>query len=192
MQKVELRKQLIQQRRSLSQTEWQHRSDLICEQLQRSTVFQKAKTVLSYCSARQEPDLSALLTIDKLWGLPRCVENTLIWHQWTTDGLPLQPGKFGILEPDPESPTIEANQVDLILVPCVGCDRQGYRLGHGAGFYDRLFSLPEWKNKPAIGIIFEFALVEKLPIDPWDQKLSAICTETEWIESFANCDHRSS
>lgn len=188
MQKVELRKQLIQQRRSLCQAEWQHRSDLICEQLQRSTVFQQAKTVLSYCSAKQEPDLSkALKSSDKTWGFPRCVENTLIWHQWTPNGLPLQPGKFGILEPDPKSPTIEATHVDLILVPCVGCDRYGYRLGHGAGFYDRLFSLPEWRNKPAIGIIFEFALVEKLPIDPWDQKLSAICTETQWINPEWSC-----
>jgi 5-formyltetrahydrofolate cyclo-ligase len=184
MQKAELRKQLIQQRRSLSQAEWQQHSHLICDQLQRSTLFQQAQTVLSYCSINQEPDLSALLTsMDKTWGLPRTVEKSLIWHQWTPDGLSLQIGQFGILEPAPESPTIEAKQVDLLLVPCVGCDRRGYRLGYGAGFYDRLFSLPEWKDKPAIGIVFEFGLVEKLAIDPWDRSLFAICTEEQFIET---------
>lgn len=182
MSKVELRKTLIQKRRSLSQTEWQQKSQQICEQLRRSRLFQESNTILSYCSFKQEPNLEPLLTsTSKTWGLPRCVEKSLVWHHWTETGLPLQSGAFGIPEPHPESPTIEPHQVDLILVPCVACDDRGYRLGYGGGFYDRLFSLPEWQEKPAIGIVFEFARFEELAIDPWDQPLSAICTESTFL-----------
>jgi 5-formyltetrahydrofolate cyclo-ligase len=182
MDKVELRKRLLQKRRSLSHPEWDLTSQQICDQLHRSRLFQNATTVLSYYSFKQEPNLNALHhSTPKIWGLPRCVEQSLSWHHWTPNGFPLQVGKFGITEPHPESPSIEPDQVDLILVPCVACDRQGYRLGYGGGFYDRLFSLPEWKNKPAIGIVFEFALIEELAIDPWDQPLSAICTESLFL-----------
>jgi 5-formyltetrahydrofolate cyclo-ligase len=41
-----------------------------------------------------------------------------------------------------------------------------------------LFSQPEWKEKAAIGIVFDFAVVDELSIEAWDQKLNGICTET--------------
>ena len=180
MYKSELRKIYLQKRRSLSLQEWESKSKQICEHLKASDNFGLAKTVLSYCSFCQEPDLQELLTIPKVWGLPRCVGKTLIWHVWTSGKL--RSGQFGIQEPDPNSPIIDVEQVDLILVPCVLCDRRGYRLGYGGGFYDRLLSQPEWQGKYTIGIVFDFAVVAELPIDPWDQSLNAICTESGFIE----------
>lgn len=179
MYKSELRKIYLEKRRSLSLQEWESKSNLICNHLKASDSFASAKTVLSYCSFRQEPDLQELLTIGKIWGLPRCAGKDLVWHVWTPETL--RAGKFGILEPDPNSPVIDAEQVDLILVPCVMCDRRGYRLGYGGGFYDRLLSQPEWKEKTTLGIVFDFAVVDELLIDPWDQPLSAICTESGLI-----------
>ena len=90
----------------------------------------------------------------------------------------LQRGAYGIPEPHPTAPTLEPAQVDLILVPCVACDFRGYRLGYGGGFYDRLLSSGEWASKPTIGIVFEFAYLPQLPIDPWDKMLQSVCTET--------------
>lgn len=179
MYKSDLRKLYLQKRCMLSLEECKSKSTQICEHLKASDLFDSAKTVLSYCSFRQEPDLYELLTIPKVWGLPRCVEKDLIWHQWTPGTL--RSGKFGIQEPDPNSPLIESEQVDLILVPCVMCDRRGYRLGYGGGFYDRLLSKPEWRGKTTIGILFDFAVVDKLANDSWDQPLSAICTESGLI-----------
>ncbi len=176
MNKSDLRKIFLQKRQSLSQADWQRKSDQICEHLARSSLFQSANTVLSFCSFRQEPDLSSLLSASKRWGLPRCVDRSLIWHQWTPE-IPLHKGAFGIVEPPAYSPILSSEHVDLMLVPCVACDRDGYRLGYGGGFYDRLFAQPEW-NKSTIGILFEFALIERLRIDPWDKPLTAICTET--------------
>ncbi|MCZ0903982.1 5-formyltetrahydrofolate cyclo-ligase, partial [Microcoleus sp. HI-ES] len=69
-------------------------------------------------------------------------------------------------------------EVDLMLGPSVGCDVRGYRLGYGGGYYDRMLSLAEWESKVTIGIIFEFALIPQLPVDPWDLPLHGICTES--------------
>lgn len=90
----------------------------------------------------------------------------------------MEKGAYGIFEPHPDSPALQPNEIDLILVPAVACDRQGYRLGYGGGFYDRMLSSPEWLAKPTIGIVFEFAYLTELPIDSWDRPLKAICTET--------------
>lgn len=175
--KIELRRSLLQQRRSLSTTEWRTKSDRICKQLQSFPTYKEAKTILAYFSFRQEPDLSILFTNkDRHWGFPRCVGKSLSWHFWQP-GEKLIQGKFGILEPASDAPTISASEVDLILVPAVAGDRRGYRLGYGGGFYDRLLSSPPWQNIPTVGIVFEFAYLFELTADLWDVKLNYICTE---------------
>jgi len=184
--KKELRKTLLLQRSQLTREEWQTKSDRLCHHLCESVLFQQAQTILTYCSVRQEPDLTPLLTQPKTWGLSRCVEQTLVWHHWAADtSPPLQTGQFGILEPPPECPTLQPQQVDLMLIPAVGCDRRGYRLGYGGGFYDRLLSQPAWAKIPAIAILFDFAVVSVLPNDSWDQPLSHICTESGLIATQA-------
>ncbi|MDX2244664.1 MAG: 5-formyltetrahydrofolate cyclo-ligase [Leptolyngbyaceae cyanobacterium bins.302] len=177
--KTELRRSLLTLRQSMSVEQWQTNSQQLCKHLQALPLFIHAQTILAYFSVRQEPDLSSLFHLPKTWGFSRCVETQLVWHQWSPIGsLPLQKGPFGILEPDANAPLLEVEQIDLVLVPAVGCDQRGYRLGYGGGFYDRLFGSPEWTGKPTIGIVFDFAHVSQLPHDPWDQPLGAVCTET--------------
>jgi 5-formyltetrahydrofolate cyclo-ligase len=178
VKKSELRRSLLRQRQSLSREEWRHKSDRICVHLQTSSLFLQAKTILAYFSFRQEPDLNSLLAPDRQWGFPRCVGQSLAWHLWSpSESRPLQSGAYGILEPHSDAPVLEPDAVDLILVPAVACDRQGYRLGYGGGFYDRLLSSPSWANKPTLGIVFEEARLTALPYEPWDQPLQGICTE---------------
>lgn len=176
MNKEELRHQLLQKRKSLSLQIWRKKSNNLCTHLQSLTLFQQAKTILAYCSFRQEPDLNPLFTSKHIWGLPRCVGKSLVWHHWQP-GESLEKGTYGIFAPHQDSPTLEAKEVDLILVPAVACDRKGYRLGYGGGFYDRMLSSSQWQNKPTIGIIFAFALMDNLPVDDWDRPLDGVCTE---------------
>ncbi len=176
--KSDLRRSLLKAREALHPTLWKEKSDRICDHLRHWPTFQQAKTVLVYFSFRNEPDLGRLLRTGKRWGFPRCVAKDMHWHLWMPSGsIPLQTGTYGIPEPHPTAPVIRPQDVDLILVPSVACDVRGYRLGYGGGYYDRMLIEPEWRSKPTLGIVFEFARLPKLPTDPWDRPLQGICTE---------------
>ena len=176
VQKTDLRQDLLNQRRSLPSEAWQDASLRLCQQVQATALFQQAKTILAYVSVRREPDITALWALPKVWGLPRCEGEALVWHRWSLAD-PLVAGRYGLQEPAAELPTLTVEEVDLMLVPCVACDRQGYRLGYGGGYYDRLLADPAWAAKPTIGLVFEFAYLPALPSDPWDKPLTWICTE---------------
>jgi 5-formyltetrahydrofolate cyclo-ligase len=159
--------------------QWQQASHRLCRHLQHHPLVQRANTILAYASIRQEPDLTPLFTTATCrWGMPRCQGRSLIWHELDPlDPTHWQPGAYNIPEPHPHQPQLAAHHVDLILVPAVACDRRGYRLGYGGGYYDRLLSQPAWQAIPTIGIVFQTAYVDALPIEPWDLPLTAVCTD---------------
>ncbi len=174
--KAQLRKKILAQRKALSLTEWQIKNQKICDRILNFSLFQKATTILAYFSFRQEPDISYLFTQDKKWGFPICIKSSLEWHYWQS-GDPLKIGKYGIKQPLNQS-KITPQNVDLIIIPTVACDSLGYRLGYGAGYYDRLLDSTEWQNIPTLGIVFDFAYLTKLPADPWDIRLKYVCSES--------------
>jgi len=177
--KVVLRKKLLKQRQELSPAQWQSQSHLICERLQSLALFKEATTVFAYFSFRQEVDLSSLFSLNKNWAFPRCVGRSLVWHLWQP-GEALVKDKYGIQTPLETTPSITCTAADLILVPTVACDRRKYRLGYGGGFYDRLLNPLQVSNISTIGIVFDFAYVGELPVDPWDIKLNFVCTPSKF------------
>lgn len=176
--KTSLRRHLLQQRQALPAEIWQSQSDRICHHLLACPQFIAARTILAYQSHRQEPSLDYLFThAHKQWGLPRSVGKDLLWQCWQSSE-PLVVGKYDILEPNPESPLLAADCVDLMLVPAVAIDASGYRLGYGGGYYDRLRSDPLWRKIPTIGIVFDCAYRKILPTEAWDLPVDAVCTES--------------
>lgn len=175
-----LRRQVLTQRQSMPVEQWRLFSQTLCQQLLDSSLWEQAQTILAYMTFRQEPDLSWLFLQgqDREWGIPRCVGKDLVWHHChPLNSQMLQTGKYGILEPYPDCPELSAADVDLILVPAVACDRNGYRLGYGGGYYDRLLTSPDWSSIPTVGMIFAQDLFDNLPTESWDQPLQFICTE---------------
>ena len=85
-------------------------------------------------------------------------------------------GPFGIAEPGPAAPVVRP---DLVLVPMLAFDGDGYRLGYGGGYYDR--SLAALRGGPAavtaVGLAFAGQAVARLPRDAWDQRLDRVVTE---------------
>lgn len=181
LDKKQLRRHLLKQRQEMDVIEWKQKSDRITTHLQTSRLFQQAKTILAFFSFRQEPDLSALFSnSEKRWGFPRCVDNSLMWHFWQPEDS-LNIGSYGIYEPHPHAEVINIKEVDLLLIPCVGCDLQRYRLGYGGGYYDRFLSSTLWQEQRRetviMGIVFDFAYLPQLPRDHWDQPLHGVVCE---------------
>ena len=92
-----------------------------------------------------------------------------------------EPAPWGVLQPSAEA---QAVAPDILLVPLVLADRQGTRIGHGKGHYDRaLAHLRESGPVFTIGIAWDIQISDTpIPADPWDMRLDAIATPSEWID----------
>lgn len=127
------------------------------------------------------PALHAIERSGYALALPRVVaaENPLVFHQWAMDD-PLVKGPYQVQEPANDAPVVEP---DVVLVPLLAYDREGFRLGYGGGYYDRtLDGLRRRKGIYAIGVAYEQQLVNAVPRDQYDQRLDMIVTpEGQWI-----------
>ncbi|WP_411288029.1 5-formyltetrahydrofolate cyclo-ligase [Phenylobacterium sp.] len=91
----------------------------------------------------------------------------------------LKPDAFGIPAPPPSAPSVEP---DLVIAPLLAFDRRGGRLGQGAGHYDRtLANLRATRPVFVLGLAYAGQEVDEVPIEPHDQRLDAILTETDYI-----------
>lgn len=90
--------------------------------------------------------------------------------------------RYGIAEPLDARP-LRAQQLDLLLVPLVGFDAHGYRLGMGGGYYDATLAFMRhrrhWRKPRLVGVAYECQRVDTLPHDAWDMPLDAVLTERQ-------------
>jgi 5-formyltetrahydrofolate cyclo-ligase len=103
----------------------------------------------------------------------------LIMRAWSF-GAPLASGVWGIREPTPDAPEVAP---DILLVPLLAFDRQGHRIGYGAGYYDMTISgLRARKPVVAIGIAYAAQEVDAVPVTPRDARLDLVLTEHDVID----------
>ena len=103
------------------------------------------------------------------------------FQQWSP-GTQMVTNRYGILEPS-ETPDIQMVEIDLMLIPLVGWDSSGGRLGMGAGYYDR--ALQPFAQSPSpvrAGVAYQLQQAPNLPTEPWDIRLHGILSESGWQE----------
>jgi 5-formyltetrahydrofolate cyclo-ligase len=121
------------------------------------------RSLVELAGERPDTALAHRLALPAVAGVPG--EGQLEYRAW-------QPGE--LLEPDlcripaPGGPALAPGALGLLLVPALGFDRQGIRLGSGGGWYDRLRADPAWRALPSLAVLPAACLVEQLPRDPWD------------------------
>ena len=96
-----------------------------------------------------------------------------------TDRNDLREARFGVQEPV-TGETAGPGDMELIVVPGVAFDRQGNRLGHGKGFYDRLLALPGWGGAKRLALVHSLQLAA-FPAGPLDIPMHGYATEKELI-----------
>lgn len=186
-----LRRQLRQTRRSLSPTEQRLAARALYRQLAQHPLFRRARSIALYLSNDGEIDPGLLL--QEAWRRGKdvyipCLSRWPASHllfQKISSGEALQANRFRIAEPL-ANPARQRKcwTLDLILLPLVGFDEFGGRLGMGGGFYDRslanLMRRKDWRAPVLLGLAHECQKVDLLAVGPLDVPLSACVTDQRW------------
>lgn len=164
----------------------------ICDKFVALPEYQTAKTAMWYIDCRSEtrtkPQLQKEIAQgDKRIIVPYCTvdekgDNKLgLWYLESFDELVV--GKWKILEPprdrwgDPDK-EVEPGELDVVMVPGVGFDRQGGRMGNGQGYYDRLLEQVR-PGCPLIAICYESQLFDEILVGPHDVFMDKVITEKD-------------
>jgi len=139
--------------------------------------WKKAEIICLYMSTPEEVDtkplLAAGLNAEKTIVYPRVEHNELVLHQ-VRSILDFTPGAYKILEPKKSTPIVEPAAVDLFIIPGIVFDREGYRLGYGKGYYDRLLA---GIDVPKIGLAYTMQMVAEVPHTSYDVPMTMVVTE---------------
>lgn len=180
--KQTLRKELRQRLHAIAPDKRAELSGRACERLLSQSIYASEKSILLYMPLQDELDISALLNGANSQGhriaLPRFLPESGKYGAFFVGDKPLQAGAFGVLEPALELP-VPLNQLDLIVVPGLGFDARGWRLGRGKGFYDRILSEASGVK---CGICFDEQIVEGIPVEPHDVAVDFLATPTRWLD----------
>lgn len=151
-------------------------------------IWQSASSVALYMPSRGEVDTALLrqkaLEQGKTLWLPRCRAGVpgILDFVPCSSTLQLCAGAFGLMEPSPELSAMPPEAApDLLVIPAVAYDKEGFRLGYGGGYYDRLLARPTWHSCCRIGLVAEELVLPELPRDVWDQPVAALATERSFV-----------
>lgn len=179
-----LRNTLKNKRILLSHIEQQEKSQRIINHILHSTIFSDAQKIGYYYAVRGEADPSNLNSnrshksfyLPVISSKPQALKFAPI-----TSITQYQNNKFSIPEPTYKpSQLINAIKLDLLIIPLLGFDKNGNRLGMGGGFYDRCLAYRQKTPvaKPILmGFAYNFQEVENLQTEYWDIGLDWIATE---------------
>lgn len=187
-----LRQELRALRRALTPEQRRRAAECAQQRLLALPVWRQARAVALYVALKEEIDTSLLLRhaweTGKEVFLPRVRPDEPGGMDFVRCAGPgdLAPGAFHLLEPLPTLPGLAADDPrftpTLMVLPGVGFDRSGYRLGFGGGYYDRFLA----RAAPSLlrlALCHHCQLLPQLPAAPWDQRVNGICTdkETLWL-----------
>jgi len=107
-------------------------------------------------------------------------DNAMRFHAWRQD-TDLEKNRYGIFEPQ-DTAAIPLTRFDILIMPLVGYDRFGNRLGMGCGYYDRyLESLRDLATPLRAGIAYSLQEIDRLDKNTWDIPLHGVVNERGWF-----------
>ncbi|MFH1448803.1 MAG: 5-formyltetrahydrofolate cyclo-ligase [bacterium] len=186
--KQELRNKLLHKRNLLKKEKIEEKSRKIKERLFSLQEVSKAQIIFTYVNFGSEVAtreiIMELIKQKKKVAVPLALpkEKRLLISEIKNMEEELEIGTFGILEPKVNyRRIISPQEVDLVIVPGVVFDQEGYRIGYGGGYYDR-FLLELRKDVTCLGLAFQLQIVKSFPRDLNDLPVHLIVTEKETIK----------
>ena len=186
-----LRRMLRKARRELTPSQQRKAAQGLYRQLAQHPLFRRAKHISLYLPTDGEIDPRLLLRAAQRRGKATYLPVLSAWprtkmvFQRVRPGEKLRPNRFRILEPRVNiCQQRKVWALDLVLLPLVGFDDAGGRLGMGGGFYDRslayLTRRQNWRKPTLLGLAHECQKVERLVQASWDVPLAGTVTDKQW------------
>lgn len=181
--KDNLRKSFLKMLSHQSKAQRQKKSLAIKKKLFSAPQFKKARFVMFYVSKKEEVDTLPMIDESLKIGKRVCVpvtlkgEKKIVASEISDRKDQLVKGPYGIYQPKKEFiKPVSTQDLDLVIVPGVAFDKKtNYRLGRGAGYYDRfLKNIPH--RIPRIGLAFDFQLADRLPVFSHDVPVDKVIT----------------
>lgn len=143
--------------------------------------FERARTVALYAPMGAEVDPAEIarraISLGKRVAFPRLADGARALEFAACAPEELSPGALRTREPPASAAAVALDEIDLVLVPGVGFDPEGRRLGRGRGHYDAtLAALPASASR--VGLAFELQIVPRLPHEAHDELLDAVVTDS--------------
>jgi 5-formyltetrahydrofolate cyclo-ligase len=179
MNKTTIRSILLKQRKSLNQQQINYLSEQVVKHIAQSGLYQQSQHVALYLPCNGEVDLTALLKVKNKHHYLPSIHDKRMQFQHHTPTLALEKHRYGIIQPN-FIESLEPVELDLCLMPLIGFDLDGNRLGMGGGFYDRYFE--HNNNAQLAGIGYQFQQREKLPTQSWDVRINHLFTEQGYLK----------
>ncbi|MBI2548632.1 5-formyltetrahydrofolate cyclo-ligase [Candidatus Woesearchaeota archaeon] len=191
--KETLRKHLQEQRKSIPISQRHTKSQQIKDLLFELPQLKKAHDILFYVSFKSEVETLTMIR-DMLRQKQRKMYVPFMHPEKRELGIAqikslndLKPGSYDVLEPELGSlDECDPSVIDVALIPGLGFDRHGYRLGYGKGYYDKFLEDKEFLK---IGVAFACQIQEKIPVDPWDVAMDILVTEKGVINVKSKSNH---
>ncbi|MDQ0651821.1 5-formyltetrahydrofolate cyclo-ligase [Pseudomonas cedrina] len=191
LSRPQLRRMLRNARRALTPSEQRKAAQGLYRQLAQHPLFRRAKHISLYLPTDGEIDPRLLLRAAQRRGKATYLPVLSAWprtkmvFQRVRPGEKLLPNRFRILEPRVNiSRQRKVWALDLVLLPLVGFDDAGGRLGMGGGFYDRslayLARRRSWRKPTLLGLAHECQKVDRLVQASWDVPLAGTVTDKQW------------
>ena len=183
LEKQRLREEHLAAREALSEQERSVLDNRITQKLLATSEYAEATTVLTYVSVSSEVStrifIECALRDGKTMAVPRCLPGHCLEFVAIASLEQLVAAPFNLLEPAKELPAVTEDQKNnsICIVPALLVDTKGYRLGYGAGFYDRFLSTYPGKK---ICLAYQQSLSRTtLPHTAFDVAVDVVITESE-------------
>lgn len=184
--KAELRARMRELRRAMPAEDARAAAESAAELLLALPELRAAHVVLAYSATAEEIDPAPAVEVLHAAGiaiaLPRIEAPGVMGVHLVAHGDALEAGPLGIVQPTADAFRAPLDSIDAVMVPGVGFDSSGRRLGYGGGFYDRL--LPQLRaDCLRVGLAFDQQLVGEIPVAEHDEHVQAIVTPTRVVRS---------
>lgn len=179
MSKQSQRSDIRRRLETLPLSDCQNADQKIFSSIRHLQEYQNAAFIFCYISVKKEVDTRQL--IQQAWkdhkriAVPKCISHGQMELRELTSLAELSSGRYGIPEPDSTCPIVSLKKIDFAIIPCLSCDRNLNRLGHGSGYYDRCLAN---LSAPSAALCRESLLLDAVCCESHDQAVDLVITES--------------